>query len=143
MISYNRRTYNTNTGVSWFILLCFLIGQFVVVSHHHYSSDSKIPVYSLKQSSSSQIITEKCNLCDMMHHMDMVMLKTTIPFILPVVSYVQYIRQHDYKGIALIFLREGLPHLFNNSINTFTDQYVIIYLSNERIGISTRTHVIY
>jgi hypothetical protein len=82
---------------AWMLLIFFAAGQVVIYAHQHPSSLSNAGADS--HSSSKQVFTEKCSLCDAMHfnHMDIVHAASALP--VAAGSYV-YIRS-DYNFITL------------------------------------------
>lgn len=55
---------------TWLLLICFVAGQYMVYAHQHH----RIKAYTVHvaKNSSHQAVTEKCSLCDVMHHSAMV-----------------------------------------------------------------------
>ena len=73
----------------------------MAVLHQH------VPGYTERVSQTSnkapqQTVTEKCYVCDMMHHTQMAIFTDAVVAANVVVCDTQYKRQHDYIGIALI-----------------------------------------
>jgi len=87
--------------LSWLLLLFFVAGQIIVFAHQHHA---KYADFSIQKSHSHpQIIHEKCNFCDQMHHapINLVQLSNYSHLVSPVVRL--YIPAHHfYKGNSLI-----------------------------------------
>lgn len=74
----------------------------MVYSHQHFHS-FKTPVqHTVKAQQPVQTVTDKCNICDMMHHTHMAIFGNATVSPLVTICDTHYTRQHDYKGIALI-----------------------------------------
>ncbi len=58
-----------NIIYSWLLLLCFVAGQYMVYSHQHHATKGISKTISLNgNNTSQQVLKEKCDLCDAMHH---------------------------------------------------------------------------
>jgi hypothetical protein len=55
---------------SWIVLICFIAGQAMVYSHQHLIKAASYRTHNAAQA--QQTVTEKCQLCDAMHHNSMV-----------------------------------------------------------------------
>ena len=53
---------------SWILLLCFVTGQYMVYAHQHNIIKNSVKVFHVAKTSAKQTLTEKCQLCDAMHH---------------------------------------------------------------------------
>ncbi|MGI4727732.1 MAG: hypothetical protein ACRYFL_12845 [Janthinobacterium lividum] len=88
--------------LSWLLLLFFAAGQITVFAHQHHT---KFSVLSVHQSHSQhpQIIYEKCNFCDQMHHtvLGIVDIPNYCSILTPVFQLYTYARQH-YLGNSLV-----------------------------------------
>ncbi|MGZ3872719.1 MAG: hypothetical protein ACXVJD_07360 [Mucilaginibacter sp.] len=51
---------------SWILLICFAAGQYMLYSHQH--KPVRGDIYSAAKHQPGQIVTDKCQLCDAMHH---------------------------------------------------------------------------
>jgi hypothetical protein len=71
------------------------------VVHHHLPGYTQ-HVYHLSKQYPSQTVTEKCDVCDMMHHTQMALFTHSVAIPYYTVCDTQYKRQHHYIGIALI-----------------------------------------
>jgi hypothetical protein len=87
---------------AWVLLLCFIAGQTMVYSHQHHARVGLSTGHVTKSPQAGQTLSEKCNLCDMMHHTHMAIFNDTPISPVVTVLYKHYNRQHDYVGIALI-----------------------------------------
>jgi hypothetical protein len=79
------------------LLLCFAAGQWSIYGHQH-----KTFAGFVKTGGHGQVLTEKCQLCDAMHHNSMI--KHTDSFFSPVWITSHYYKQgnYDFVSIALI-----------------------------------------
>jgi hypothetical protein len=83
---------------SWLLLILFVAGQVVLYSHQHKLNNL---VGHLKHSSSQQIVTEKCQICDAMHQNTMVI--SAHYGVVPVV-----VSHYDYKAVTYTFVSLSL-----------------------------------
>ncbi|MGN6640210.1 MAG: hypothetical protein ACTHJ8_14975 [Mucilaginibacter sp.] len=91
---------------TWLVLFCFLAGQIVVYTHRHFSG----AVYSSHKTSTHQTtVTDKCQLCDAMHHNSMVI--DTHHYTEPVVTSTYLYKQgkYDFVSISLILSSGRAP----------------------------------
>ena len=96
---YKRKTHII---LSWLLLLFFAAGQFIVYAHQHHTKSNTLIVRS-HRAADLQIVYEKCNLCDQMHHapINLVQVLNYVHLLSPVVRL--YIPAcHHYKANALI-----------------------------------------
>ena len=84
---------------SWLLLICFITGQAALYAHQH---GVNTPVSKSAHQSSRQTVTEKCQLCDAMHHNSM--MTHTPTYFAPVVVTGHFYKQgqYDFISIALI-----------------------------------------
>lgn len=95
------------------LLLCFITGQYIAFFHQHKGNIHAFS-YQTTKSSSQQTLSEKCSICDQMHHTQMALFSHAMPAVVVTVTETQYDRQHDYKGIALILAAgRGPPFAFS------------------------------
>ncbi len=88
--------------LSWLLLLFFAAGQFIIYAHQHHIKSNALIVDS-HRAANQQIIYEKCNLCDQMHHapINLVQPLCYTYLVTPVVRlYIPVC--HHYKANALI-----------------------------------------
>jgi hypothetical protein len=91
---------------TWVVLVCFAAGQVMVFAHQHQVK------YSTHQTSQNQqTVTEKCQLCDAMHHNSMTI--TDHQYFTPIVSadYFYTPGQYGFVSIALILSAGRSPPL--------------------------------
>jgi len=50
------------------LLICFIAGQYMVFAHQHNLVNYPSKNYSFTKSLHQQTVTDKCSLCDVMHH---------------------------------------------------------------------------
>ncbi|CAN5375650.1 hypothetical protein BH09BAC6_BH09BAC6_07280 [soil metagenome] len=81
---------------AWILLFCFAIGQYIVYAHQHKLVKTSTTSYSINKAHPQQTVTEKCRLCDAMHHSHMV-LNTGAMF------HVLVVADHTYKGVDYNF----------------------------------------
>ncbi|MEX8547308.1 MAG: hypothetical protein V5804_06875 [Mucilaginibacter sp.] len=53
--------------LSWLLLLFFAAGQFIIYAHQHHAKPGTLTVHA-HRAADQQVVYEKCNLCDQMHH---------------------------------------------------------------------------
>ena len=88
--------------LSWLLLLFFAAGQVIVYAHQHHTKSNTLIVHS-HHAAKQQIVYEKCNLCDQMHHaaINLVQALNYFHYVSPVVRL--YIPAcHHYKANALV-----------------------------------------
>lgn len=85
---------------TWIVLICFAVGQVMVFAHQHTAFASKYRTHATSQDKTT--VTEKCQLCDAMHHNSMVV--THHQYLSPLLSTDQVYKQgkYDFISIALI-----------------------------------------
>jgi hypothetical protein len=85
---------------TWIVLICFIAGQGMVYAHQHLIKSS---IHHTHQSSPNlQKITEKCQLCDAMHHNGM--LTADHQYFTPIVTTDHFYTpgKYNFTSIALI-----------------------------------------
>ena len=95
--------------LAWIMLICFITGQTVVYSHQHLANIKTSLTGSIKTPQPTSTITEKCNICDMMHHTHMVIFNTAAINPPVTICETHYTRQHDYTFIGLILASGRAP----------------------------------
>lgn len=85
---------------AWIVLICFAAGQGMVYAHQHLTSYAI--AHQQKPDQSKTTVTEKCQLCDAMHHTGMVINKTQ--YFTPAVCADHFYKQgtYDFISISLI-----------------------------------------
>ncbi|HEY8930275.1 MAG TPA: DUF2946 family protein [Mucilaginibacter sp.] len=56
---------------AWILLICFVAGQYMVYVHQHKMVKLSSQISLTHQQQAKQVLTEKCQLCDAMHHSGM------------------------------------------------------------------------
>jgi len=94
---------------SWIVLICFVAGQAMVYAHTHLVKSSSYVTH--KTSQNQQTVTEKCQLCDAMHHNGMV--TNNHQYFTPAVAADHFYKQgqYDFVSIALILSAGRAPPL--------------------------------
>jgi hypothetical protein len=101
---------------SWILLICFITGQYMVYAHQHKLIRGVKQTYSANKQQPKQILTEKCRLCDAMHHNSMVIAGQAnfIPF--AVANYVYQSSEYNFTSLSLILSGGRAPPLANYSV---------------------------
>jgi hypothetical protein len=86
---------------AWLLLIFFVAGQVAVYGHHHKLNRATSRLIRHQTSSSQQTVTEKCQLCDAMHHNTMVV--NGHYYIAPIV-----VNQYNYKTVTYSFVSISL-----------------------------------
>lgn len=95
---------------AWLLLLCFVAGQVVVYSHQHHILKG-IHHVDAKAKGRTQV-SEKCQICDSMHHADMELHQNYVAFDLQATELTHPSAKFDFKPFGLI-LADGLsPPVF-------------------------------
>ena len=97
---------------SWALLICFVTGQYMVYAHQHYinrSAHASVKCHDPK-STSHTTVSEKCAICDIMHHVNMAFAGTTThPTILTSTTFVFNTFEYDFTSMALILSKGRAP----------------------------------
>lgn len=101
---------------SWILLICFITGQYMVYAHQHKLIQGAKQTYSAKQQQQKQILTEKCQLCDAMHHNSMVIAGALNFTPVVVTGYVYKSPEYKFTSLALILSGGRAPPFANYSI---------------------------
>jgi hypothetical protein len=91
---------------TWIVLVCFAAGQVMVSAHQH------LVKYNTHQTvQNQQTVTEKCQLCDVMHHNSMTIAEHH--YFIPLVStnYFYTPGKYNFVSIALILSSGRAPPL--------------------------------
>jgi hypothetical protein len=72
-----KQNFDLKTGkyhiiYSWILLICFVAGQYMVYAHQHNITKGIVKIHIVAKNVPQQTVTEKCGLCDVMHHNAMV-----------------------------------------------------------------------
>jgi len=92
---------------TWIVMICFVAGQWAVYAHSHRGSKN---LTNWSKSLHNQVsVTEKCQLCDAMHHNSM--LQVTHTYFAPFTTTEQFYQQgqYDFVSIALILSAGRAP----------------------------------
>jgi len=87
---------------SWILLTCFVAGQYMVYAHQHNVGQATIKNYSGPKNTSGQTVSEKCQLCDVMHHNTMVVASHVYNSPAATVTPVFYVFVYNFTSIQLI-----------------------------------------
>jgi len=86
---------------SWILLICLIAGQYMVYVHQHRlikpGSGYAVSPYHLKQ-----IVSEKCQLCDAMHHTTMVIDSNAFFATVGITDCIYISPVYNFPGTALI-----------------------------------------
>jgi hypothetical protein len=86
------KTHKYHIIFSWILLTCFIAGQYMVYSHQHNTVKG---IHYISKDLPKQTVTEKCQLCDVMHHNTMV--KTNLVYFNPVKVIGHVFKSVDYN----------------------------------------------
>ena len=87
---------------SWILLTCFAAGQYMIYAHQHNIVNGTAKIISVAKNSSRQTVTEKCQLCDVMHHNVMVKANTIHFNPVTATSHVFKTFNYSFTSIQLI-----------------------------------------
>ncbi|TSD64943.1 hypothetical protein FFF34_013675 [Inquilinus sp. KBS0705] len=95
---------------SWALLVCFVTGQYMVYAHQH-NIVKKAHFHALQNdnNSSKQVLTEKCPLCDSMHHTHMELTHNNTYYTSNSINHTYITVTYDFKSIALILASGRAP----------------------------------
>jgi hypothetical protein len=94
---------------AWILLLCFIAGQYMVYAHQHKLNHSLKQTYSVSTHHAQPTITEKCKLCDAMHHYNAVNDTQTAPTLLPVENIAYVSPVYNFTSLSLILASGRAP----------------------------------
>ncbi|MEO6849011.1 MAG: hypothetical protein ABI203_09280 [Mucilaginibacter sp.] len=85
---------------AWIVLFCFVAGQTMVYAHQHLNSSGSFSVH--KASQTHPVVSEKCQLCDAMHHNSMLI--NDHQHFSPIVAHHHFYTpgQYNFVSVALI-----------------------------------------
>jgi hypothetical protein len=101
---------------SWILLICFVAGQYMVYAHQHKLIQGAKQTYLAKQQQPKQILTEKCQLCDAMHHNSMVMAGQVNFSPVAAANYVYKSSVYNFTSLALVLSGGRAPPFANYSV---------------------------
>jgi len=90
---------------AWILLICFVAGQYMVYVHQHKMVKAAGQIGVIHQQHPKQVLTEKCQLCDAMHHNSM-----TIPtqaIFTPVVTSDYFYKSPVYTFTSISLILAG------------------------------------
>ena len=87
------------------LLICFIAGQWAVYAHQHKT------FAHVTRAAHSTVLTEKCQLCDAMHHNSMIQHSPTAFTSTVVTDHVYKQGTYDFVSIALILSSGRAPPL--------------------------------
>lgn len=88
---------------AWALLLCFITGQYMVYAHQHFINKGTYSATKRAVKNSSRTtVSEKCPICDSMHHVNMELTKQACfdTFTGTIFTFKTF--QYDFTSIALI-----------------------------------------
>ncbi|WP_428328252.1 hypothetical protein [Mucilaginibacter sp.] len=94
---------------SWILLICFVAGQYMVYAHQHNITASTGKVIRITQNSSHQTVSEKCALCDAMHHTAMVAASNVYFTATVVANHVFRTFEYKFTSIQLVLASGRAP----------------------------------
>lgn len=98
---------------SWILLICFVAGQVVLYGHQHSFVTGNAKSYSKMGDAPHQSVTEKCAICDVMHHNNMVVSNGTHFAPVAVIGYVYKSFEYNFTSIQLILAGGRAPPFSN------------------------------
>jgi len=93
------------------LLICFIAGQYMVFAHQHNINNVAPKTYSYAKGISQTTVTDKCYLCDVMHHNAMVISSNTYVNPIAVSFHVFKNTEYSFKSIQLILSGGRAPPL--------------------------------
>jgi hypothetical protein len=101
---------------SWVLLICFVAGQYMVYSHQHKLIKGTAQTYSPNKQQPRQTVSEKCQLCDAMHHIGMVITQQANFSPVVVTDCVYKSPVYNFTSLALILSGGRAPPSANYSV---------------------------
>ncbi|MDB5124884.1 MAG: hypothetical protein JWP94_3013 [Mucilaginibacter sp.] len=90
---------------SWILLACFIAGQYTIYAHQHNIASNISPKYSISKNLPQTTVTDKCALCDAMHHN--VMVKGASAYFERIVVTGYVFKSFEYNFISLSLILSG------------------------------------
>jgi hypothetical protein len=87
---------------SWILLACFVAGQYMIYAHQHNLTANTSPKYNISKNLSRPTVTEKCALCDAMHHNLMVKGSQAYFEHVKITGYIFKSCEYNFTSISLI-----------------------------------------
>ena len=110
------KTRKIHIALSRLLLICFIAGQFMVYGHQHAVYLTPVKAQLVTKNLHGEKVTEKCTLCDVMHHNAMVMGSNV--FANPDLAYkhVFEVCKYTFKSFSLILSCGRAPPVANYSV---------------------------
>ncbi|WP_143014103.1 hypothetical protein [Mucilaginibacter pineti] len=98
-----------NILYSWLLLVCFIAGQSMVYTHQHLLVKGITKTAHVNYGHQHQTITEKCYMCDAMHHHNAVI--DTPLYVVPqtAIGYVFKACHYNFVSISLVLAAGRAP----------------------------------
>ncbi|MDB5131651.1 MAG: hypothetical protein JWR02_1400 [Mucilaginibacter sp.] len=87
---------------SWILLACFVAGQYMIYAHQHNITANIPSKYSISKNLPQTIVTDKCALCDAMHHNMMVKAASAYFADVKTTGYIFKSCVYNFTSISLI-----------------------------------------
>ncbi|HWZ13606.1 MAG TPA: hypothetical protein VNW95_00105 [Mucilaginibacter sp.] len=97
---------------SWILLTCFVAGQYMIYAHQHNITANTFPKYSISKNLSQPTVTDKCTLCDAMHHNVMVKAAPAYFADVKTTRYIFKSCEYNFTSISLILSGGRAPPAF-------------------------------
>ncbi|WP_158557122.1 hypothetical protein [Mucilaginibacter conchicola] len=95
---------------AWALLFCFVAGQYMVYAHQHNANRHLHQLcIDSKHHTKAQILTEKCEVCDSMHHDFMELVKPQFAVYFTKATRVYTFQQYNFASIGLILASGRAP----------------------------------
>lgn len=103
------KNYKRHIIHAWMLLFCFIAGQYMVYAHQHKLNQGLKQSYAVSKHQPGQTLTEKCKLCDAMHHYNAVSDNHTALTLLPAedIAYVSPV--YNFTSLSLILAAGRAP----------------------------------
>ena len=106
-----RRKYHI--FLSRILLVCFIAGQLMIYTHQHIISNNGSDVAHSSKNIPQQTVQEKCSMCDVMHHNNMMVTGNVYFTHITVIGHVYKSFDYNFKSIQLILAGGRAPPLAN------------------------------
>lgn len=96
------------------LLICFIAGQVMVYAHQHNTAIGIVKTFGIAKDQQGPSFKEKCALCDVMHHHNML---TTLQVYFNPISTGKHVYQsvqYSFTSIGLILSGGRAPPVFNS-----------------------------
>jgi hypothetical protein len=85
---------------TWIVMICFIAGQLMVYTHQHIIHSADHGTHKAAQD--QQTVTEKCQLCDAMHHTSMTV--ENHQYFIPAIATDHFYKQGKYNFISIALI---------------------------------------